>query len=265
MSTISNEDGKSMAIREFVEILEEHRKNCEMNAKYVEAQIAQKRLFELKMHESNRQQEIMRARQISEKLGVEETHMLQFKELNIAWGKKITKYDKRSLVLLEAMKEQEMMEIKEFQAKFLSKQHWPKFSPSLLNYRRIEQHLARSEDYEDAHKVKTKADKLEQAELENYEKKRQRDMFRAEENIRASKKQEVAALRKRIKAGRDELTKQRRVALERLLQRYKNIQSELDASHQLAQRSCSEGRLKMIRADGKTQNQRRQLRPRLCS
>ena len=60
------------------QILEEHRKNCERQGKYVEAEIAKNRLEELKLHEENRRREAMRSRQIAERLGVEEAHMLEF-------------------------------------------------------------------------------------------------------------------------------------------------------------------------------------------
>lgn len=36
------------------QILEEHRKNCERQGKYVEAEIAKNRLEELRQHEENR-------------------------------------------------------------------------------------------------------------------------------------------------------------------------------------------------------------------
>jgi hypothetical protein len=48
---MENEDS---AVQDFLEILEEHRKNCERQGKYVEAEIAKNRLEELKLHEENR-------------------------------------------------------------------------------------------------------------------------------------------------------------------------------------------------------------------
>lgn len=41
-------------LQDFLEILEEHRKNCERQGKYVEAEIAKNRIEELKLHEENR-------------------------------------------------------------------------------------------------------------------------------------------------------------------------------------------------------------------
>jgi len=42
------------AVQDFLEFLEEHRKNCEKQGKYVEAEIAKNRLEELRLHEENR-------------------------------------------------------------------------------------------------------------------------------------------------------------------------------------------------------------------
>jgi len=42
------------AIEEFIQILEEHRRNCERQGKYMEAEIATNRLDELRLHEENR-------------------------------------------------------------------------------------------------------------------------------------------------------------------------------------------------------------------
>ena len=68
------------AVAEFVQILDEHRKTCEREGKYIEADIAKKRLAELRQHEENRRQEGMRSRQIAQRLGVEEAHMLEFQQ-----------------------------------------------------------------------------------------------------------------------------------------------------------------------------------------
>ena len=92
------------AVQDFLEILEEHRKNCERQGKYVEAEIAKNRLEELKLHEENRRREAMRSRQIAERLGVEEAHMLEFQQFNMIWDKKMQEYEAHAEELVETMK-----------------------------------------------------------------------------------------------------------------------------------------------------------------
>ena len=47
----------------------------------------------------------MRSRQIAERLGVEEAHMLEFQQFNLIWDKKMNEYEMHAEELVEAMKE----------------------------------------------------------------------------------------------------------------------------------------------------------------
>merc|ERR1712185_88069 len=194
----------------------EHRKNCERQGKYVEAEI-----------EENRRKEAMCSRQIAERLGVEEAHMLEFQQFNMVWDKKMTEYERHAEELVEAMKERHAAELRDFQSNLLQKQQRPKFSRELLNLRKIQEHLAKQKDYTEAHKIKLKCDALEAWELEKWQNSKQQAKFQHQ------KQQELIALQKRIHTGREEQKKQRQMDLERLLQRYQNVKSELEAQQNL--------------------------------
>merc|ERR1711957_1017312 len=110
-----------------------------------------KRLDELHEHEENRQKEAMRSRQITERLGVEEAHMMEFQQLNAIWD----------------MKKKHAQELARFKEKLQKSQPYrPKFSKELLNTRKIQETLAKMKQYSEAHKIKLKADGLEEIELE---------------------------------------------------------------------------------------------------
>lgn len=113
------------------------------------------------------------------------------------------------------MKERHVKEFEEFQNKLQSKQQKQKFSTELLNYRKIEEHLVKSKDYNEAHKTKVKADELESIETERWIKRKRRDNNRQENQFKNTKQQELSALSKRMQAGREEQKKQRKFALER--------------------------------------------------
>jgi len=49
-------------------------------------------------------QEAMRSRQIAERLGVEEAHMLEFQQFNGIWDKKMADYERNASQLIDAMK-----------------------------------------------------------------------------------------------------------------------------------------------------------------
>ncbi len=61
---------------------EEHLRSCELQGKYAEAEVAKNRLDELRKHEENRLKEEVRSKQIAERLGVEEAHMIEFQNFN---------------------------------------------------------------------------------------------------------------------------------------------------------------------------------------
>mmetsp|Transcript_10597 Transcript_10597/g.20948 ORF Transcript_10597/g.20948 Transcript_10597/m.20948 type:complete len:267 (+) Transcript_10597:77-877(+) len=222
------------AVQDFLQILEEHRKNCERQGKYVEAEIAKNRLEELRQHEENRRREAMRSRQIAERLGVEEAHMLEFQQFNALWDKRMAEFEQKSADLEEAMKERHGTELMEYirnaQSEPLRK---PKFSKELLNLRKIQQTLAKQKEYAEAHKIKLKADNLEAFELEKMRNQHQMKLSNVVEKFKAKQTSELQALRKRVQTGREEQKKQRQLDLERLLQRYQNVKSELESQQNI--------------------------------
>jgi len=238
------------AVQDFLEILEEHRKNCERQGKYVEAEIAKNRLDELKLHEENRRREAMRSRQIAERLGVEEAHMLEFQQFNMIWDRKMTEYETHAEELVEAMKERHAAELRDYQRKLMGKQIRPKFSKDLLNLRKIQETLAKQKDYAEAHKIKLKSDALEAWELEKWHSERQQDLLQKEAKFKFNKQQELIALQKRIQTGREEQKKQRHLDLERLLQRYQNVKAELEAQQNLERIRME----KLVQSGGLTTN-----------
>jgi len=117
--------------------------------------------------------------------------------------------------LIDTMRERHSSELKEYQTKLLAKQPKPKYSTELLNYRKIQEHLAKAKDYNQAHKMKVKADNLESHEREKWSKQKQQEMSQQETKFKQGKLQELTALQKRIQTGREEQKKQRQVELDR--------------------------------------------------
>jgi len=234
---------EASAVHDFLVILEEHKKNCERAGKYIEADMAKKRLEELRQHEENRRQEGLRSRQIAQRLGVEEAHMLEFQQFNAAWDRKTKEYEERASELLEAMRQRHILDVQEFKRKAAAEpQRSPKFSKELLDLRRIEMALAKQGEYVEAQKVKVHADSLEAAERERMQAEREQHVSVLEVKFIQKQEQEVNALRQRIQAGAEEQRKARQVDLERLLQRYHNVKAELEAQQnveRLRQRKCT--------------------------
>ena len=176
----------------------------------------------------------MRSRQIAERLGVEEAHMLEFQQFNILWDKKMKDYEEHAQNLASTMKDRHRQELMDWQKKMIAtSQRRIKFSKELLNLRRIEKCLAKQKDYQQAALMKAKADKQEAYELQHLGNRSQSNLHIKEQRFKRQQKIELSALMKRIQTGREEQKKQRQLDLERLLQRYQNVKSELEAQQNL--------------------------------
>merc|ERR1719291_86576 len=81
------------AVGEFLDVLEKHRRDCEAEGKYEEAELAKTRLQQLRDHEENRRREELRSQQLAERLGVEEAHMKELQEFNEIWDKKVADFE----------------------------------------------------------------------------------------------------------------------------------------------------------------------------
>ena len=104
-----------------------------------------------------------------------------------------------------------------------------KASKELLDLRRKQVMVAKQGDYADAQKLKTRADALEAEEAERREREAEQHALLAEVKFMRRQEQELNALRKRIQTGAEEQRHARELDLERLLQRYQNVKSELEA------------------------------------
>ena len=220
------------------QILEEHRRNCERQGKYVEAEIARSRLEELRNHEERRRRDALKARQHAERVGVEEAHELEFQEVNALWDRKMEEYRANARALMEQLREKQMGQLADVRQQFEEQVVKPKFSRELLNLRRIEQSLARAKEYAEAHKVKQKADQMESFEMEKMQGQQISRLEARELKLKQKFDVERSALQKRIQSGTDLQKKQREQDIKRLLLRFKNLKNDL-----IAQQNMEKSRL----------------------
>jgi hypothetical protein len=228
------------AVAEFMETLNEHRKNCEALGRYVEAEIARKRLDELRAHEESRAREGLRARQLAELLAVEEAHMMEFQQFNGLQDAKMAAFEMNAQALMDALRTRHADELRDFQQRLLATAGAPKHSKEYLTLRDVQEKLAHGKNYAGAAKIKAKADELMAYEEEAWGNAAQAGMVRKEELFKRKLGAEAEALKKRIATGRAEVNRARQVELERLLQRYHNVKEEAEGRHRGA-------RLKMER------------------
>lgn len=230
-------DGDETQILEFIEVLEEHRLRCEKEGKYEEAELARARLAQLKEHDENRRREELRAQQLSERLGVEEAHMKELQEFNEIWDGKTAEFEAHASNLEDTLAGRHQGEHQGTLDKLRSDTQpvTPRWSRDLLNLRKIQETLAKMKKYTEAGKSKAQGDALEEKEHEEWMVKREAKIASLETEYIRKQELEMGGLLKRIHSGREEQKQARKAELERLLQRYHNVKTQLESQQKIIQ------------------------------
>ena len=224
------------AVSDFMYALQEHQRNCERLGRYTEAEIAKARLAELKQHEESRRRETLRARQLAEVLAVEEAHMMEFQQFNLLQDAKGAAFEQNAQALMDALRARHADELRDFQQRLLSQGNAARHSKEYYTLRDVQEKLAAGRNYAGAAKIKAKADELMAWEEEKHANERQVEMLGKEKLFKQKLAVEAEALKRRIAQGRAEANRARQTDLERILQRYNNVKSELE-THQRAERA----------------------------
>eukprot|EP00769_Ergobibamus_cyprinoides_P001796 gnl/Ergobibamus_cyprinoides/287.p1 GENE.gnl/Ergobibamus_cyprinoides/287~~gnl/Ergobibamus_cyprinoides/287.p1 ORF type:complete len:456 (+),score=147.46 gnl/Ergobibamus_cyprinoides/287:1-1368(+) len=230
---LENPSNDQRSISELLHILHEHRAKCEREGRYVEAELARKRVKELQTHEERRRREELKVRHQAELTAVEQAHSREIERFRSAWDERLAQFDERATELDSAMQDRHTTEFADYRQKVEAKPCRVKFSSQLLNMRRIEQTLAKQKKYAEAQHVKLRADALERWEVEKATAEEDQRMANREALFRHQQAQELAALRKRIRSGRQQLIKARDDDIARLVRRFKNLRSELESSQKI--------------------------------
>jgi len=207
--------------------LHTYRKQCEGSGEYVEAQKAQRKYEELRQKEEERQKRLVEQAQEHEMTEVEGAQKQQFLGFSSAWDKYMADYESTAYMSLERLKEQHAQEFSGFQGKLRRNPVKPRASRELLELRQKHNALAKLGLYEEAYKVKEQADHMEELEMARSQSSINDSVRRQEQRLRQQQQKVLAALLKRIQRDRGEQIRQRQTDSQRLIQRNKNLKSDL--------------------------------------
>jgi len=223
------------AVQNFLEVLERHRIQCEQQGKYDEADLAKRRLEQLRAQEENRRKEEMMSEQLSERLGVEEAHMKELQEFNQIWDARVAEYEAHAANLQSTLAERHKQERSSFLEKAQDdlQPRKPRWSRELLNIRKIQETQAKMKDYKSAASTKELGDRMADQEKAAWEAKRYARLQGLDKQFCTKQKLEMGGLVKRIQSGREEQKQARKTELERLLQRYHNVKTQLESQQAL--------------------------------
>lgn len=218
----------------FVDTLQAHISNCVRLGRFIEAEVARRRLDEVHASEAARRREALKSRQLAEALGLEQAYMAEFAAFNAARDARADAFEAGAAATLTATRQRHAAALRDFQQKLLARGQAPRHSKAYRDLRHVQDMLARARHYEAAGAMKGKADEMLAAEEERWYRERQDDMLRKEALFRDKLALEVGSLKKRMAGHRAEMNRTRQGELERLLQRYANVKSQLEREHKSA-------------------------------
>lgn len=224
-------------IQDYLDVLEKHRLECEQKGLYEEAEIARVRIEQLRQHEEQSRREELKAQQLGERVGVDRAHMKELQEFNDIWDTKVKDFEmyvaNLQKTLAQRHKEEHDAHLQSLREHTPPKT--PKWSRELLNLRKIQETLAKQKKYAEAEKTKIQADRKEEQELSLWKDTRHAKIGALEEQFLHRQQLEMSGLLKRIQSGREEQKQARKSELERLVQRYHNVKTQLESQQKVIQ------------------------------
>jgi len=219
-------------IREFIQILEEHRIKCEESSKFIDAEIAKQKVTQLKHVEKERILNDLKFQHNDELNNYEMEKNNAFFEFNSEWDKNYTELMDKFVEFEERLKIQQQ-EDKNAKLIELDKKFTPKVKPTseVLNLQKILVGLVRHKDYIKAHQIQVQIDKLLESDSSSHDMEIERRKQKEVEKIRLKHYQEYQVLVAKKELAEAEYGKNRQLEYDKLLQGFRNRLKEIEMHH----------------------------------
>ena len=233
-STINNE--KSLLalpiekIEEYIAILEEFQKKCEVEAKFVEADLAQKKIAQLQKIKNKKKLIDKKNQQIEEKDDLERTQKEELDEFNKEQDKKFYELNEKFQEMHNKLEEEHNSQLKALQQKYEEKYSNYTIKPSteLINLNKKLELFVQKKDYKNAHQTQIDIANLTKIEKEKFEKEKFRTIQKEIENLQKKQLNETKGLEQKIQSIYNGFKKNRAIKVQELLLKYKNQFRDLE-------------------------------------
>lgn len=162
----------------------------------------------------------------------EEAHQLEFQEQRELWEQRLAEYEQRADDQIKDLEHKHRVQMRDL-AESARTRSRPRPTSELLNLMKIEENLVKKQDYLEAKKVAKRIDAIRQEEVQKGELTRRRKLEVEAATLLKKQQVEMDALKTRLQSGYNELSHERSLAIERLLQKYQNVKKELTVHHKL--------------------------------
>ena len=215
---------------DFFQILEIHRKSCQREGKYDEAELTRIRILELRAHEEQTKKTHLQARHKAEKSSLLEAHKLEIEKLSEAWNTEVLpRFEVGVKLSVAQVQEKHKAEYEDLGKRQEMETEKNKAHPpgEVLSLRKKMDMFSTAGDYADAKKIKAQLYELEIDWLAKMENKLRGKWEEQVEKLRDKHDKELRSVISKIDKQRQLKVMQWRKDEEILDKRYNNVRSDL--------------------------------------
>ena len=217
-------------IEEYIQILEEFQNKCEVEAKFVEADLAQKKIAQLQKIKNKKKLLDKKNQQIEEKDELERNQKEELDEFNKEQDKKFYELNEKFQEMHNKLEEEHNSQLKALQQKYEEKYSNYTIKPSteLINLNKKLELFVQKKDYKNAHQTQIDIANLTKIEKEKFEKEKFRTIQKEIENLQKKQLNETKGLEQKIQSIYNTFKKNRAIKVQELLLKYKNQFRDLE-------------------------------------
>ena len=233
-STINNEKNLLQLpiekLDEYIALLKDFQQKSEVEAKFVEADLAQKKIAQLIQIKNKRKLLDVKAEQIEKKKELETTQKEELDEFNREMDKQFYELNEHFQEMQNKLDEEHKKQLVELQ-KALDEKYAGlviKPSPELINLNKKLELYVQKKDYQNAHQTQIDIATLTKKEKEKFEKEKYKNFQKEIENLEKKQQNESKGLEQKIQSSYNNFKKRRALKVLELLLKYKNQFRDLE-------------------------------------
>ena len=233
-STINNEKAllslSLEKIEEYIQLLQDFQNKCEVEAKFVEADLAQKKIAQLIKVKNKKNLLDKKSQTVKEKDELERIQKEELDEFNKEMDKKFYELNGKFQEMQTKLEEEHNSQLKELQKKYEEKysNYIIKPSSELIDLNKKLELYVQRKDYKNAHQTQIDIANLTKKEKEKFEKEKYRTIQKEIENLQKRQLNETKGLELKIQSTYNSFKKNRALKVQELLLKYKNQFRDLE-------------------------------------
>ena len=233
-STINNEKAllslSLEKIEEYIQLLQDFQNKCEVEAKFVEADLAQKKIAQLIKVKNKKNLLDKKSQTVKEKDELERIQKEELDEFNKEMDKKFYELNGKFQEMQTKLEEEHNSQLKDLQKKYEEKysNYIIKPSSELIDLNKKLELYVQRKDYKNAHQTQIDIANLTKKEKEKFEKEKYRTIQKEIENLQKRQLNETKGLELKIQSTYNSFKKNRALKVHELILKYKNQFRDLE-------------------------------------